>query len=336
MAWRLKAVPDASRDLISQLPLEVKDRILGFLRTPEAARTAMLSKHWNDVWLQHGQLTFDWEFLHSVRKCFEDEGRALVHIINNILFLRAGPIKKFTLQISCDDPTPQQSDVDRWCLFLSRNGVEELKICLDSTEDWEEYKLPFCLLSCRTIKQLIVRGPFIDLPVNDCGIFSNVTSLAFFKVEFKCSKLRCSQGQLESTYGRPSFIGTAGESVQLHQDNEGQTIIHSFAVDQVNIYSAPDGLFDRHAYILRYRNAHIRTDLPDQSSKLSLKYPSFGRKGQISTGKTLVNHNILTAAVLVNSARGEQSFSCLYYSSRKLRETEVCECLGIETLRRAT
>nr|GLL34091.1 F-box/FBD/LRR-repeat protein At1g13570-like [Ipomoea trifida] len=169
MAWRLKAVPDASRDLISQLPLEVKDRILGFLRTPEAARTAMLSKHWNDVWLQHGQLTFDWEFLHSVRKCFEDEGRALVNIINNILFLRAGPIKKFTLQISCDDPTPQQSDVDRWCLFLSRNGVEELKICLDSTEDWEEYKLPFCLLSCRTIKQLIVRGPFIDLPVNDCA-----------------------------------------------------------------------------------------------------------------------------------------------------------------------
>nr|GLL31335.1 F-box/FBD/LRR-repeat protein At1g13570-like [Ipomoea trifida] len=194
MAWRLKAVPDASRDLISQLPLEVKDRILGFLRTPEAARTAMLSKHWNDVWLQHGQLTFDWEFLHSVRKCFEDEGRTLVNIINNILFLRAGPVKKFTLQISCDDPTPQQSDVDRWCLFLSRNGVEELKICLDSTDDWEEYKLPFCLLSCRTIKQLIVRGPFIDLPMPPELRYSQGTGIMF----------GCSMGGLRS-------IGNSGK-----------------------------------------------------------------------------------------------------------------------------
>nr|GLL33360.1 F-box/FBD/LRR-repeat protein At1g13570-like [Ipomoea trifida] len=167
MARRLKSVPDASRDLISELPLEVKDRILGCLRTPEAARTAMLSKHWNDVWLQHGQLVFDSDFLESVEQWYDGEGRTLVNVINNILFFRDGPVKKFTLRISYDDPTPQQSDFDRWCLFLSRNGVEELKICLHT--DAEEYKLPFCLLSCRTIKQLIVRGPFIDLPVNACG-----------------------------------------------------------------------------------------------------------------------------------------------------------------------
>ncbi|XP_019159771.1 PREDICTED: F-box/FBD/LRR-repeat protein At1g13570-like [Ipomoea nil] len=55
------------------------------------------------------------------------------------------------MKISCDDPTPQQSDFDK------------------------------------TIKQLIVCGPFIDLPVNACGIFSNVTSLAFYNVEFNCS-----------------------------------------------------------------------------------------------------------------------------------------------------
>ncbi|XP_031123026.1 F-box/FBD/LRR-repeat protein At1g13570-like [Ipomoea triloba] len=185
MAGRLKAVPDASRDLISELPLEVKDRILGCLRTPEAARTVMLSKHWNDVWLQHGRLTFDWEFLQCVERCYDDEGITLVNIINNILFFRAEPVKKFTLRISSDDPRAQQSYFDRWCLFLSRNGVEELNICLDTDE--EEYKLPFCLLYCRTIKQLIVRGPFIDLPVNACGIFSNVTSLVFCKVEFKRS-----------------------------------------------------------------------------------------------------------------------------------------------------
>ncbi|XP_019150439.1 PREDICTED: uncharacterized protein LOC109147248 [Ipomoea nil] len=71
-----------------------------------------------------------------------------------------------------------------WCLFLSRNGVEELNISLYSYQK-PDYQLPFCLLSCRTIKKLIVGGLFFDLPVNACGIFSNVTSLAFFNVTFK-------------------------------------------------------------------------------------------------------------------------------------------------------
>nr|GMD25540.1 F-box/FBD/LRR-repeat protein At1g13570-like [Ipomoea batatas] len=135
---------------------------------------------------KHGRLAFDWEFLLTVQQCQDDYGKTLVNIINNILFARSWPVKKFTLHISYEDPQPQQSDIDRWCLFLSRNGVEELNICLDSNDD-PQPQLPFCLLSCRTFKELIVRGPTIDLPVNACGIFSNVTSLAFFHVRFKCS-----------------------------------------------------------------------------------------------------------------------------------------------------
>ncbi|XP_019153495.1 PREDICTED: F-box/FBD/LRR-repeat protein At1g13570-like [Ipomoea nil] len=118
---------------------------------------------------------------------YYDDSRTLVNIINNILFFRAGPIRKFTLEINTAyDASPQQSDFDKWCLFLSRNGVEELNISLYSYLE-PDYQLPFCLLSCRTIKKLIVEGPFIDLPVNGCGIFSNVTSLAFFNVSFKRS-----------------------------------------------------------------------------------------------------------------------------------------------------
>nr|GME03528.1 F-box/FBD/LRR-repeat protein At1g13570-like [Ipomoea batatas] len=151
---------------------------------------AVLSTHWNDAWLQHGRLAFDSDFLHTLEQCYEsydddDEGITLVNIINNILFFRAGPVKKFTLQISSDHPQPQQTDFDRWCLFLSRNGVEELNISLASCV--EEYKLPFCLLSCRTIKQLIVHALLIDLPVNVVRIFFNVTSLAFFALQFKRS-----------------------------------------------------------------------------------------------------------------------------------------------------
>nr|GLL33497.1 F-box/FBD/LRR-repeat protein At1g13570-like [Ipomoea trifida] len=163
MARRTVAECCRGRDLVSELPVEVKDRILECLPTRDAARTALLSSHWNHVWLQHERLTFDSEFLRSVQQCQDDEGRTLVNIIDNIIFFRDGPVKKFTLKISCTDPKPRQSDVDRWCRFLSRNGVEELNISLYNYLE-PEYQLPSCLLSCRTIKQLIVQAPFIDLP----------------------------------------------------------------------------------------------------------------------------------------------------------------------------
>nr|GMD22818.1 F-box/FBD/LRR-repeat protein At1g13570-like [Ipomoea batatas] len=114
---RLKTLPDASRDLISELPVEVKDRILECLPTRDAARTALLSRHWNDVWLQHEQLTFDCEFVENFGQGLDDDRRTLVNVINNILFARAGPVKKFTLEINadCDPyPLPQQSDIEMW------------------------------------------------------------------------------------------------------------------------------------------------------------------------------------------------------------------------------
>nr|GMD24063.1 F-box/FBD/LRR-repeat protein At1g13570-like [Ipomoea batatas] len=185
---RLKMAAEASRDLISELPLELKVGILECLPIRDAARTAVLSTQWNDVWLRLGRLSFHIDFLlWHIQRC-SDKSIVPHKIITYILLHRVEPVKKFrkfTLQISSDHPQPQQTDFDRWCLFLSRNGVEELNISLASCV--EEYKLPFCLLSCRTIKQLIVHALLIDLPVNVVRIFSNVTSLAFFALQFKRS-----------------------------------------------------------------------------------------------------------------------------------------------------
>nr|GMD28591.1 F-box/FBD/LRR-repeat protein At1g13570-like [Ipomoea batatas] len=155
---RLKTLPDASRDLISELPVEVKDRILECLPTRDAARTALLSRHWNDVWLQHEQLTFDCEFvenfgqglddeefMQSFEQSQDDEGRTLVNIINNIIFSRAGPVKKFTLEIDSEFdplPPPQESDIDRWTIkklivegvFINLSELEFLEASLRSKE----------------------------------------------------------------------------------------------------------------------------------------------------------------------------------------------------------
>nr|GMD22722.1 F-box/FBD/LRR-repeat protein At1g13570-like [Ipomoea batatas] len=158
---------DASKDLISHLPLEIKDRILERLPTRDAARTTLLSTHWNDVWLQHGRLAFDLDFFPRFR---ESKGHSLVpyvKIITDILIQRVRPVKKFSLQIEylgLLDPKLEQSDLDQWFLFLSRNGVEELDFSQGDSES--QFKLPLCIVSCPTIKQLRLWGVDFDFPLN--------------------------------------------------------------------------------------------------------------------------------------------------------------------------
>ncbi|XP_031123402.1 F-box/FBD/LRR-repeat protein At1g13570-like [Ipomoea triloba] len=66
MAGKLEA--DTRRDVMSELPANVKEMILERLPTHEAARTALLSTHWRDAWLLLGRLVFDSNFFYSVRK----------------------------------------------------------------------------------------------------------------------------------------------------------------------------------------------------------------------------------------------------------------------------
>nr|GMD25531.1 F-box/FBD/LRR-repeat protein At1g13570-like [Ipomoea batatas] len=87
MAQQLKIVADASMDLISELPVEVKDRILEYLPTRDAARTALLSTHWRDVWLQHGWLAFDEEFVQSFQPSQNDEGGFVDILLVTLFFL---------------------------------------------------------------------------------------------------------------------------------------------------------------------------------------------------------------------------------------------------------
>ncbi|XP_019150404.1 PREDICTED: FBD-associated F-box protein At5g38590-like [Ipomoea nil] len=103
-------------DIISELPDDVKDKILECLPTRDAARTTLLSTHWKDVWLRHERLVFDTHFFECLRKCEGDKPVGLINVINHILLHRAAPVKKFSLCISCPElegrPKPQQSDID--------------------------------------------------------------------------------------------------------------------------------------------------------------------------------------------------------------------------------
>ncbi|CAH9082025.1 unnamed protein product [Cuscuta epithymum] len=107
-------------------------------------------------------------------------------MISNVLFLRCGPVKKFQLQTFSSECTPQKSDLDLWCLFLSRNGIEKLQLCMELDENLPEYTLPFCLISCPTIKNLELEHVDFYFPVNAGrdNIFPSLTSLIFRTVVF--------------------------------------------------------------------------------------------------------------------------------------------------------
>ncbi|CAH9112738.1 unnamed protein product [Cuscuta europaea] len=171
-----------SSDLISQLPEDLKHRILERLDTREAAKTALLSTQWNNVWLRHGRLAFTDEVLLG-----EGEGVRCSKMITNALLLRPGPVKKFTLDTSQWEPAMQQSDLDLWCRCLSKNGIEHLNLTLDAHVMADNYTLPVCIIICPTIKQLKLESIDMCLPVNTRpgSMFSGVTSLEFTYVVFR-------------------------------------------------------------------------------------------------------------------------------------------------------
>nr|GLL33722.1 F-box/FBD/LRR-repeat protein At1g13570-like [Ipomoea trifida] len=124
---RLETTQHETRDLISELPTELKHKILECLPTREAARMAILSTLWKNVWLQHGRLVFDKAFFRSIQNYIAENSTSALNIIYNILLLHRGPVKKFTLKIYLELKL-QQSDIEWGCHFLSRNGIEELTL----------------------------------------------------------------------------------------------------------------------------------------------------------------------------------------------------------------
>ncbi|CAH9124143.1 unnamed protein product [Cuscuta epithymum] len=184
MARRRRSKPGS--DLISQLPEDLKHKILERLDTRSAAKTALFSRQWKDVWLRHGQLVFGWEDCPNGGRD-EDDFKFLVKTITNVLLLRTGPVKIFSFSIYRKFNTPEQSDLDGLCLFLSKNGIEQLHLSILPHPDSEKLTIPACIFSCPTIKRLYVDA--IDFYGPVCAphgsILSGVTSIIFTEVEFK-------------------------------------------------------------------------------------------------------------------------------------------------------
>uniref|UniRef100_A0A1S4ALB6 F-box/FBD/LRR-repeat protein At1g13570 n=2 Tax=Nicotiana tabacum TaxID=4097 RepID=A0A1S4ALB6_TOBAC len=163
-------------DRISALPRDVIDGILELLPVEEAARTSILSKEWRYIWATLPYLVLDKNFCLKLTK---KSAFNLIDTIDKILLQHTGDIVKFILDVSMTFLSPYP-DIDRWMLYVTRNGVKELTLNMSNNTS---YKLPFYIFNCPTLTRLKLFNCVFKPPTSFLG-FPNLITLYLSKVTF--------------------------------------------------------------------------------------------------------------------------------------------------------
>ncbi|PNY02090.1 F-box/FBD/LRR-repeat protein [Trifolium pratense] len=161
---------DAEPDIISSLPGHIIDHILSHLSIKEAVRTSVLSTKWRYKWATLPNLVFDSQCISETSEDLLDIKSKLSRIIDHVLLLHSGPIRKFKLS---HRELIGVTDIDRWTLHLTRRPVKEFVL-----EIWkgQRYKIPTCLFSCQGLHHLELFNCWLKPPSTFQG-FRNLKSL---------------------------------------------------------------------------------------------------------------------------------------------------------------
>ncbi|KAK6791412.1 hypothetical protein RDI58_010493 [Solanum bulbocastanum] len=135
----------AVKDRLSVLPSNVIDHSLEVLTVHEAARTSILSKKWRYIWAKLPNLVLDKQFCMKFAKKSQNVFKPTIDMI---LLQHLGDIVKFYLDVS-EVHLSTYADIDRWMLYVTRNGIKKLK--LNMTKD-EFYTISVPLLAKLTIE----------------------------------------------------------------------------------------------------------------------------------------------------------------------------------------
>ncbi|XP_074353293.1 F-box/FBD/LRR-repeat protein At1g13570-like [Apium graveolens] len=133
-----KKVICIKKDIISELPGNINEKILGLLPVQDAVRTSILSKRWRREWTMIPNLIFNDQFLDIMKDKLsqypDPELKALkfVSVINEVLLLHNGSIVNFSLKFlrGCDSSVIHHY-IDQWIPVFARNSIKQL-----SLEDW--------------------------------------------------------------------------------------------------------------------------------------------------------------------------------------------------------
>ncbi|KAJ4813342.1 F-box/RNI-like/FBD-like domains-containing protein [Rhynchospora pubera] len=134
-------------DYISDLPAELKEKILVELPIKEVVRTSILSSKWKDFWTSIPILTFREGSTES----------KLTMLVDKVLLVHQGSILKFKF----DSEHPCTEAIGQWMLNLSRNGIRDLELRFSGGE---RSKISSRLFSCLALERVDLSGCIINIP----------------------------------------------------------------------------------------------------------------------------------------------------------------------------
>ncbi|CAM8882130.1 unnamed protein product [Rhodiola kirilowii] len=177
-------------DRLSELPIQLKEAILGCLPITDAIKTSVLSREWRYIWTGVTKLVVNWRFWEP----WNWKGRMRkVKAVNKILLAHNGPIREFYLDVTYFDC---YLDAGFWLLSLSKKGVENIKITGFYCFNRKYLSIPSSMFECRELKRLSLSH--CGLSPSYCGLsppsefrgFHNLVSLYLNCVRIESQFLR--------------------------------------------------------------------------------------------------------------------------------------------------
>ncbi|XP_019160008.1 PREDICTED: F-box/FBD/LRR-repeat protein At1g13570-like [Ipomoea nil] len=162
-------------DKIFNLPSDVLNCILDHLPVRDAARTSILSREWRYIWANHPNLVLEPKNMFGDLANFTS--RDFIDIVDGILFQHIGPILTFKVNLPDlpDVDFTQVPYVDRWILYLSRNGLR--KLTLDNSS-YFLYVLPSHIFLCQGLTHLVLSKCIFKPPCGTTRSFHSLKNLS--------------------------------------------------------------------------------------------------------------------------------------------------------------
>ncbi|KAL3818379.1 hypothetical protein ACJIZ3_004284 [Penstemon smallii] len=237
----MKGAVISNADLISNLPYNIIETILGCLPLRDVVRTSILSREWRYKWLSCPEIIFDFWFDQMFLG-----GHELVPLIYQILQQHQGLLQKFVLQVPDLKTCP---DIDQWVRLLPNRNLQEFNLYVSRGG---HHRLTSHILTFRNLRNLRLYNCMFEPPRGFEG-FNKLVNLELHNCALKLS--------------------TFGDFIASCSSVENMRLIHCTRFDRLEITGPKLKSFDFNGVfrVVEFKNCPVLTDVKLYFSSIEFK-----------------------------------------------------------------